>query len=406
MSSEPIAPKPYALAPRERHDPSQHDEIRAARGRDRHVLQFGMRSFIDYADVEAILSDPRFRESGRDWMIQRGICDGPLFDWWCLIMFTNEGATHRRLRSLVSRAFAQQAIERMRPLIASVVETTCDRIAGAGEIDVVEAVSHIVPIMSLCDIVGVPRADVPTFDRWSIELGKSFAFVISPELRGVLEEAIVGLSAYVKQLIADRRRSPQEDLVSRLIAARDAEDRLDEDELVAMVANLLLGGHDTTKSALSCLVYALLRHPAELRRLHESPMLAPRAVEEVLRYESPVSAFPRVAVEDVDMRGVQIAKDEMFLVNVLGANRDPARFTDPDRFDITRTGPRHLGFGVGAHYCIGAPIARLAAQETILTLLRRFPEMELVDEEPTWTGIGEFRAPASLRVRLGPVRRA
>lgn len=361
-----------------------------------------MRSFIHHADVEAVLLDPRFRESGKDWMVQRGIDSGPLFDWWCLIMFTNEGATHRRLRSLVSKALSQHAVERMRRTIASSVASILDDVVGAGEVDAVEAVSHRIPIAGLCDIVGVPRSDIGIFERWSVDLGKSFSFAIPPELRRVLEDAIVGLSSYVRQLIADRRRHAQDDLVTRLIAARDAEDRLNEDELVAMVANLLLGGHDTTKAALSCAVHALLRHPEQWRLLRRDPALAPGAVEEVIRYESPVSAFPRVATQEVDFGGVPIAENEMFLVNILGANRDPARFDAPDRFDITRTGTRHLGLGAGPHYCIGAPVARIAAQETITALARRFPGLELVETDPPWTAVSEFRAPATLRVRLGP----
>ena len=385
----------------ERHGDWQHHAFVTAMERHRWATLLGMRTFIRYDDVAALFKERRLREAGLDWLAASGITEGPLFEWWRLIMFTNEGEAHRRLRSLVSTAFAARGVQSLRPAIAAIAADLCERLREAETPEFVDDFAHWMPVRAVCHLLGIPGEDVPIFEGWSSDLGKVFSLAMTAETRARLDAAIVELSDYVRVAIADRRRHPRDDLVTALVAARDARDRLSEAELVAMVANLILGGHDTTKYAIASSILALLRRPAEWRKLLGDPGAIPDVVEEALRLESSVPWLSRVATEPFVLRDLSFDAGERVLVSPLGANHDPARFPDPVSFDSFRRGAEPLTFGLGPHFCIGAALARIEVEESLTALVARFPEMELAEDTIVWTPLLEFRGPLAFRVTLG-----
>jgi len=395
----------FPLRVRERHDESQHDEFRAARTRGhRWVRQFGLRVLIDYADVQAVLTDHRFRTSGVDYLPKRGVTSGPLFEWRKIILSTQPPDIHRMLRALVSHSFTAEVLARLRVSVAEHTINDCTELGRADTADLVTTIFHRVPIKSLCDALGFSPSDLDRLDIVSTELGAMFGGVVpfTPDEIRRLDDAIVELTQLARKAIADRRSRPGPDVTTRLIAAADSFG-LGEDRLAAIISNLVIGGHGITRALLSCTTYTLLGQPDRWRQLAADPGLAARTVEEANRLHCPAATLPYVAMRDLDVNGLRIERDELVLLSVLAANRDPAQFREPDRFDPDRSETRHLGMGGGPHYCIGAPVARVIAQETMATVASRFPDAELPDPTVPWTPISQLRAPAALRVCLGRV---
>src|SRR5262245_10874952 len=392
---------PYVLDRAERHGEWEHRAFLDAISAHRWATVLGMRTFIRYDDVALLLKDNRrLRQPGLDWLAASGITDGPLLDWWRLIMFTNEGGVHRRLRTLVDEAFASHGVESMRSAVDGIVSEYGGQLGERRELEFAADFAHWIPVRPICRFLGIPDEDVAVFERWSSDLGKAFSLTMTEDTRGLLERAIVDLSTYVKGIIAVRRRHPTDDLVSALIAARDQGERLSEEELVAMVANIILGGHDTTKFAIVNALLALLAHPGEWAALCDDPSRAPAAVEEALRLNSSVAWVSRVVTAPVSLDGVSVDEGERIFLSPLAANHDPSRFPDPEVLDISRRGTEPITFGLGPHYCIGAALARLETQAVIRMLATRFPAIERVDEAIEWTPLLEFRGPVSLRVRV------
>jgi len=302
-----------------------------------------------------------------------------------LSMLDRDPPDHTRLRSLVSKAFTPRVVEGLRPRIQQIVDGLVERALAKGGMDLIEEFAYPIPVIVICEMLGVPVADHERFKGWSLDIARGLDAIMLPP------DSVVGmrsgtsrraLAEYFRGLIAERRAAPREDLLSALIAAEEAGDTLSEDELLATCILLLVAGHETTVNLIGNGTYALLRHRDELRRLRENPGLIGTAVEELLRYDGPVQRTARIPSEDVTIDGRKIRAGEMVMPFIGAADRDPAQFPDPDRLDIARADNRHIAFGWGIHFCLGAPLARVEGQIAINTLLQRLPKLALATEKP------------------------
>ena len=293
---------------------------------------------------------------------------------------------HTRLRRLVTKAFTPRTIERLRPRVQELVDDLLDARTGTGSIELVEDFAYLVPVQIISELLGVPPEDHERFKGWSRDLARGLDpdFILPPEVVEKRKQAIDAFSAYFLELIAERRRAPQDDLLSALVAAEDAGDRLTERELLSTCTLLLVAGHETTVNLIANGTLALLRHPNELRRLRDDPSIARTAVEELLRFDPPVQLTARVALEDMEIGGQTLAKGTSAILLLGSANRDEAAFAEPDQLDIGRTDNHHLAFGFGTHFCLGAPLARLEGEVALTTLVRRFPDLALATDAPRY----------------------
>jgi cytochrome P450 len=305
---------------------------------------------------------------------------------------------HTRLRRLVSGAFTARRVAALRPRIEQLTEQLLDEMSGADRVDLIDSFAFPLPIQVICELLGVPADDQRDFRAWSNAIVSGGT---DPES---LPPALVAIVGYIRDLIARKRQRPDDGLLSALIAVRDDNDRLTDDELISMVYLLLIAGHETTVNLIGNGALLLLAEPERWARLAAEPQLVPAAVEEFLRYEGPVqtSTF-RTAVEPVELGGRTIPAGAMVLVSLLSANRDAERFAEPDAFDPHRSVAPNLAFGHGIHYCLGAPLARLEAQIAFAGLLRRFPATRLAVpvEEITWRPSLLLRGLSGLPVTLG-----
>jgi cytochrome P450 len=308
---------------------------------------------------------------------------------------------HTRLRGLVSRAFTPRVVEALRPRVQELVDGMLDAAAEAGSLDVIEDLAYPLPVTVISEMLGVPAEDHTKFRGWSQELARSLDPNPFPSTDYIyrLREAIESFDEYFGGLIEERRQRPREDLLSSLIAAEEEGDRLSETELLATCRLILVAGHETTVNLIGNGTLALLRHPEQLRLLREEPTLASSAVEEVLRYDPPVQLTGRIAMEEMEVAGVTVAAGHGALMLLGAANRDPERYAEPDRFDITRNDDSHLAFGYGIHFCLGAPLARLEGQVALAALARRF-DMELAVDTPEYKENFVLRGLRSLPVRV------
>lgn len=355
---------------------------------------------LRYRDVQAVLHDRRWRELGPDALRMAGITSGPLWDWFHQIMSTQEGEAHARLRRLVSKAFTPRSVEKLRPVMRQTAHEFIDHFAGARRCEFVTAFAAPFPVRVIGALLGVPPGDFAKFHAWSTDLSLAFGSRIA-EQRPRIEAALLQLSDYVDGLLAERRRSPRDDLISGLIAVEERGDRLSPEELRAMVTVLIFGGQDTTQCQLACSVATFLRHPDQWDLLAKDGDVAVTATEEVLRFEPAGSGSPRVATEDFRHRELEIPAGTIALPSAPAANRDPAVYEDPDRFDVTRSHPEpQLTFGGGVHYCLGASLARAELQEALPILARRLPALES-DGPVEWRTQVLIRGPSRLPIGFG-----
>ncbi|MEU3902772.1 cytochrome P450 family protein [Streptomyces goshikiensis] len=356
-----------------------------------------------YEDGLAALSDSRLSSDVRDASDARLLRQLPTSGGESLMgnMLRSDPPDHTRLRRLVSKAFTAHRVAGMRPRIQAIADQLLDAVAPAGRADLVADFALPLPVTVISELLGVPLDDRHDFQRWTNRIVTRGA---EPPDPAVVNEAYQHMRAYVTELVRAKRAAPGDDLLSGLIAARDEEQRLTEDELVAMVFLLLAAGHITTVNLISGGIAMLLTHPAQLDLLRSDPELLPGAIEEFLRYDGPVSpGIARFAREDVEIAGVTVPRGATVLIGSAIADRDPARFPDPERLDITRQDNAHLAFGHGIHYCLGAPLARLEGQIAIAAALRRLPGLALAvaADEIRWRP-GGLRGPESLPVTFTP----
>jgi cytochrome P450 len=349
---------------------SVHARLRAQHPVAPVVMPGGMPAWLvtGYAEARAALTDPRLLKLPRGWRPEPNSIVAAIE----LHMLNSDPPDHERLRKLVNKAFTARRVERLRPRITAITAELLDDMSTRREVDLLASFAFPLPITVICELLGVPVADRDQFRAWSATVVSNTA---SPEVS--LAHA-TAMTSYFRNMLAQRRREPADDLLSALVAARDEEDRLTEDELLSMAFLLLVAGHETTVNLIGSGMLALLLNPGEMARLRADRSLLGGAVEELLRYVNPVNnATFRLAGEPLEIGGQQISPDEVVLVSLSGANRDPSRYADPDRLDLGRDSAGHLAFGHGIHYCLGAPLARLEAEIAFGGLLERFGSMTL-----------------------------
>jgi cytochrome P450 len=314
---------------------------------------------------------------------------------------------HTRLRSLVSQAFTPRIIRRLEPRMHEIARELMDTALAAGEVDFVQAMTYPLPVIVIAEIIGVPPEDRAQFKQWSDEavanLGNALFTPPNEERLRALVTLFGDMGAYFSRLADERRRQPREDLLTGLVQAEIEGSKLTHQEMITMLVLLLVAGNETTTSLIGNTVLELLDHPDELARLRADRTLLPTAIDEVMRFSSPVQLDPRRATRRVELRGEAIEPGQLVVSWLGSANRDEEIFTDPERFDTGRADNRHIGFGFGIHYCLGANLARLEAQVALAALLdrtRRF-ERTTTDLLPLHRSI-VFRAVTSLPLRLVP----
>jgi cytochrome P450 len=307
---------------------------------------------------------------------------------------------HTRLRGLVSKAFTARAVEQMRPRIQEIVDELLSAIDAGGEVDLMKEFAEPLPTIVIAEMLGVDPADRADFKRWS-DLGvMNFNPMLTPEERALANEATEAMDGYLRRVIEERRAEPRADLVTSLIAAEEGGDKLTDDEIVTMCSLLLAAGNLTTTDLIGNGVWTLLRNRGELKKLQDDPSLIKNAVEEMLRFESPVLMSGRTPLEDRTIAGAEVGAGESVTPILAAANRDPSVYPEPDEFDITRERTDHHSFGGGVHYCLGAPLARAEAQIAVGTLVRRFQEMRLGESPVEWRRVPGFRGLKRLPVLL------
>jgi pimeloyl-[acyl-carrier protein] synthase len=366
-----------------------------------HASPLGIWVLTRYEDVVMVLRDLRFGREGIAELQEARLGAARARPKNSRDMLFRDPPDHTRLRSLVSRAFTPRVVEEMRPHIQEIVDGLLDRVEGSGGMDVIEDLAYPLPVRVICEMLGVPTSDQEVFRQWSADIARSLDAALFPADSGVAErgqEASDALKEYFRSLIAVRRKHPQPDLLSALIAAEEQGDKLSEAELLSTCVLLLIAGHETTVNLIGNGLLALLQHPAELRKLADGPALIQTGVEELLRYDGPVQRTSRMTMADVEIGGKQIPKGRVVVAAIGAANRDPAYFSDPERLDVARKDNRHIAFGFGIHFCLGASLARIEGQVAIGTLLRRMPTLKLVSETPEWRESSVLRGLKTLPV--------
>ncbi len=359
-----------------------------------------------HADVNALLRDRRF---GRTYLHvasheAMGRPAPPAWHepFWRLInagILDMEPTDHTRVRRLVSKAFTPGYVEGLRPRVQAIVDGLLSQIDDTGVVDLLPTVAEPLPVTVIAEMLGVPQDERHLLRPWSADICRMYELHPSVESQREAVRASVEFSDYLRALARERARRPGEDLISELAAVVDDGERLTEDELVGTVVLLLNAGHEATVNATLLGWWTLFRHPEQLERLRGDHALVPTAVEELLRFDTPLQLFERWVLEDVEVDGVRIPRGAELGLVFGSANRDPAVFAEPDALDLTREPNPHLTFGAGIHFCLGAPLGRLELQTSFRSMLERFPRMELA-EAPRWKPNYIIRGLEGLRVRL------
>ena len=381
-------PHPYYRALREK------DPFHRSRPADGWILS-------RYADVEAVLGDRSFSSDERNlrrWprMSARhrraGLPDP--YESGRASMLRSDPPDHTRLRTLVSKAFTPRAIERVRPTVEKYVEETLGRVQTRRKLELVGDFAAPLPVSVIAEMLGVPVADRDRFRHWSDETVRTLGDNTLEDRRRAFA-AMNELEAYLAAITEERRREPRDDLISALVRAEEAGDRLSRTELFMTCVLLLVAGNETTTKLIGNAVLALLEHPDQMELLRREPERIPGAVDELLRYDGPVQLTSRMVLEDREFRGYRLRRGQQLVLLLAGANRDPERFPDPDRLDVTRPDVRHLAFSQGLHFCLGAQLARLEASLALEALVTRFPGLRR-DGPVVWSDNTVLRGPRVL----------
>jgi cytochrome P450 len=344
---------------------------------------------LDNAQVKALLLDRRLVGGGRAVFEMQDIPPGRFPDWYLNIMFTTEGPEHNRMRRLVGKAFTPRAIDGLRDVAAALVAERLDPIRVDGSGDLMTALSDV-PTAVMCALLGVPRADVPHFIAWVDALGPIFNFM-TPDQITAAADAIEALLDYTLELHDRQKDAPADDLISALIAAEEDGDRLTREETAAMVANLLVAGHDTTASQIGCTLLTLLNHPQAMVDVRDDPEIIEALVTETIRYEPSVAATFRSVVEPLALGGIDCPTGSLIFLSTWTANRDPLVWPDADRFEPRRfldpDAPRMLSFGGGPHFCLGAWLARMTLEEVVRGVSALDPRLTVDPDDIEWVRV-------------------
>jgi hypothetical protein len=352
----------------------------------------------EHDDVEALVRDKAYAADARKALPGTYMALFAPRDGREPSMLMIDDPDHARLRGLVTKAFTPRAVERLAPRIQEIVDELLDAVEGKEQFDLIASFAGPLPTIVISEMLGIDPADQAQFKRWSDALGAGFDPAPTPEVQRSLAEASTALDAYLRRAVEERRADPSDDLISAMIAAEEAGDQLTTEEIVTMCGLLLTAGNLTTTDLIGNGTLALLQHPDQMQVLRDDPSLVPHAVEEMLRFDSPVVETARVATADIEIHGCPVKKGESILVFLAAANRAPGLYEHPHEFDITREDVHHHSFGGGVHFCLGAPLARLEAQIAIATLLRRFPSLRRVPGELEYRGLPAFRGLVRLEV--------
>jgi cytochrome P450 len=343
-----------------------------------HQSPMGFWVLTRYDDVVTSLRDPRYGRDGFAPLIEATYGPETAEGNLPRSMLMRDPPDHTRLRALVNKAFTPRVIEGMRAHIQSIVDRLLDKVQGARSMDVIDDLAYPLPVTVICEMLGVPLDDQNAIRGWSSDIARSLdaiGLMADPDIvaRGVAARR--NLTEYFRRLLPERRQHPKADLLSLLIAVEEQGDKLNEGELLAMCLLLFIAGHETTVNLIGNGTLALLEHPDQMADFKDDPTLIPSAIEELLRYDSPVQWTARITNADVEAGGRKIPSGSMVIAAIGAANRDPSHFPDPDRLDIARADNRHVSFGFGIHFCLGAPLARVEGQIALGTLLRRMPDL-------------------------------
>ena len=359
-----------------------------------------------YRDVNALLRDKRF---GRTYLhvathAQMGRPEEPEWHepfWWLIRngILDMEPPDHTRVRRLVSKAFTPKMVEGLRPHIRRIMDGLVDDVAGAGEMDLIGAIAEPLPVAVIAQMLGVPESDRHLLRPWSAEICLMYELNPSDEYARQAVRASQEFTEYLRTLSRDRRANPSDDLISALAQVVDEGDRLTEAELIGTCVLLLNAGHEATVNVTGNGWWALFRNPDQLALLRNDRTVIPRAVEELMRYDTPLQMFERWVLEDFELHGHRIPRGAELGLLFGSANHDPDVFDRPDELDLTRRDNPHITFGAGIHFCLGAPLARVELETSFGTLLDRLPRMELV-EEPEWKEAYIIRGLKGLKVRV------
>ncbi|MGD0132167.1 MAG: cytochrome P450 [Bryobacteraceae bacterium] len=363
-------------------------------------------SIVSHAECSSAAKDPRLSAKRSQQMIlslplssQSQFSElARMLGLWLIFMDPPE---HTRLRKLLNKGFSPAAIEGLRPQVEAIVDEMLKPLQHGAEVDLMSEFANPMPVRIILEMLGIPQELRDTFVNWSRAIA---VFRGSPdrtvEQARDAQDALIALTDFFRKTVAERRRNKGNDLISLLIDIEEEGEVLTEEELYAQCIALLFAGHETTRNLIGNGMYTLLRHPQETSELRENPEIIRTAVEEILRYESPVQLTARVLKEDVEICGQHIPRKWSVLCMLGAANRDPKRFKNPNQLDLKRLNNQHLAFSAGPHACIGGQLARLEGQIALLNLVQRFPEMKLAGPRPEWAPTFGFRGLKSLRVIL------
>ena len=368
------------------------------------TLHGGVWAVFKHADCSTFLRDPRLsaRRTGAlidEFPVEKQKEFTELARTLGLWMLFFDAPEHTRLRKLMNKGFSSAAIECLRPQIEKIVDRLLMPLRGNDPIDIVPQFAHPLPAYVIAELLSVPVSLHDKFIHWSNAIATLFGnpYRTLDDLIAA-QQAIHGLTSYFRESVTVRRKQKGSDLISLLMEIEEDGDVLTEEELYAQCVMLLFGGHETTRNLIGNGLYTLLRHPEQASELRDNPELIRSAVEELLRYESPVQYTGRMVLEDFELREVLARRGQEIIFMLGAANRDGSQFKDPDRLDLKRSKNPHLAFGAGAHFCIGNQLARLEGQVAILKILQEFPKMRSVSAEPKWLPNFSFRGLRALIV--------
>lgn len=357
---------------------------------------------ITYDDVRELLGDARLHANFPQFLEQFGITSGPFYEWMAGSPLNRDGAEHARWRSVVSRAFTPRSVERIRPFLRDAAHSLIDGFAARGSCEFVGEFADAYPSLGLCELIGVPKEDRDRFRVWSNTIGLGFSPPLVAQRIGEVDRALTQLLEYAGNLAAERMEEPRDDLITR-IAQAGAEEKWTLQEVRAAIAGLVFAGHETTKNQLGWLIVVLAEHPTVWDAVAAGTLAAAPVVEEAMRHRSAVTSTGRTAAEAVEHRGERFAPGERLLLSLWSADHDEAAYANPERFDpVAHAEIPHLAFGHGAHFCLGAALARAELQEALAALTKRLGPPALADGaawKPPMGITGPERLPITFRAR-------
>lgn len=379
--------------------PAVYEHFRLARAqsalaRDKRGMLIALRA----GTIETLVGD-KTRQIETESHTMQGVVDGPIYELMADLVVAANGDVHRRRRQPIARTFAFKLMEAMRPKSAATAAELVQERLGAGPVDFLSEIAEQIPARIIADVLGIPRSDLPIFMKWIADAGESLGH-IDPARRPQIETSLNEFNGYVEGLLAERRKAPREDFLSNYVAATAAAGDLSEGEIRAQIVGLILAGSDTTRNSICMILNALLQHPDQWAALKADPDgLKRQVVEEGLRYEPVVTGIGRIVTSDIEMDGYLIPTGAAVVMSLVSVLRDPEVYAEPETFNIYRTDhPRwSFAFGAGAHRCVGEALARVEMEETLTTIARLAPNVELIGEAPLLLP-GPIRSVSQMRV--------